>query len=275
VSEKATQKESYLLVRLVVGPVADPDAEYKFTNWTSDVGAYVTVPSMAVSGMGNSGTLDEKEIQLEFNRDSDPFLDEVSSGMPHAPITLFLAEVWNGIGPSTGTRTQIHALGDYRCERATRNPDRRFGLVRLKFASWKKRMAIQLGIACTPSCQWTLGDKSCAATVNEEATVITAINRKRVTTNQASVVEGRTAKLWFPGVMKLGGLSIGIRDWENESYDFELRQEPPASWLGQNVIVRPGCEKTLTACQVKFANLTRFGGSGLKVPSYHTVLEAP
>lgn len=269
-------KESYLLVRMVVGDPADPEAEYKFTDWAEDVGAYFGIPHMSVKGHGNTGTLDEKAIEIEFKKGDDPFLELVSSGQPHPPITLFMTEVWKATGPSAGADvTQVHALGDFRCERSLRAPDKRFGLVRLTFRSWKTRMNVKLGIPCTPSCPWVLGDKSCLATVPTFNTTIIAMARKKVTTDQESVVETKPTKYFFQGVMTFGGLSIGIRDWVNDSLDFELRMEPPTSWFGALVEVRPGCEKTTTACTDKFANLIRFGGTGLKVPSYHVMLEAP
>lgn len=273
----ASLKTSYLLVRMRYGNVpTDED----FAVWSEDVGTYVATPDMEVTGLHNSGSLQVDDITIDMPAGT-AFVDLLARGAAFAPIYLYVTEVVTAVGPSgTSTENLLHAIGDYKLMRATKNPDRRSGLVRLEFEHHKRKLEkARLGMASNPGCSWTLGDKSCQITPTAETGTIATIVRKKVTlTNPAdsAVVTAKTSgdfPYWYRGYMEIDGLRISIRDWVDGSYDFQLEQDPPASWLASVVTLFPGCGKTTGDCATKFSNIAHFGGFGLKIPSYDPGLE--
>lgn len=272
---EASSKVSYWLARFRYG---DGPTDEDYTSHNVAVGTFAPVPGMEVKGVQNTGTLEDGAIEVEapvIGGEPNVF-DMISKGEIGPEVFLFLEEHFVQVGPvgaSTGFITW--AIGDYKLMEAFRNPGRKAGFVRLVFHSIKKRMTGLLGLPCSPMCPYTLGDKSCQATVTTELTQVVSINRKVVLTNQPTVVEGKATRYWHRGLMIFNGLPIMIRDWQNDSLEFTLVREAPASWVGQNVTLRPGCSKLPEACLDRFANLTRFGGFGRKVPSWHPNLEAP
>lgn len=273
-STTASSKSSYLLVRLSYGTTP---TTIDRTNNDADVGAYTALPAMRVSGIHNSGGMDAQPITIDVPS-SDATLAALTDGRAWPPVFLYLDEVITAYGPSgAGTETIHHAIGDYRLQRAYRNPDRQHGLVRLEFAHHKVRMKIPLGIVASPLCAWTLGDKTCGVDVAalELTGTVASISGKTLNlTNPAdAAIAGQAAGYYHRGVVHRDGLYIGIREWS--SYAFKLVREPPAAWSGQTVAVRPGCDKTPATCDAKFSNLDQFGGFGIAIPAYNPIQEVP
>jgi hypothetical protein len=277
VTSEATSKFSYLKVRMSYGD--GPTNEDFVAGYTEDVDTYIALP-MEVKGLHNSGSLDIDPISIDVAA-GRTFFDALARRVPFAPIFLYITEVITAIGPSgTSTESIKHAIGDYKLQRVTKNPEKRQGLIRCEFEHHKKTPEkVRLGMACNPGCEWTLGDKSCQITPTPETgTVATIVRKKLSLTNptDTAVVTTKpsgTFPYWYRGFVELDGLRIGIRDWTDSSYDFELEIDPPASWVGQVVTLHPGCGKDPGDCVGKFANAAHFGGFGIAVPSYDPGLE--
>lgn len=272
-------REGYLLLTFEQNAVS-----YRYTDWADQIalaaGTFTPVPSLQVTLPPNTGTLQPEPVKVEFPIGKVAFLDGLVDGSPQAAVMLHLREVTVSTGPiSTAgcSLGQALNLGRYRLARGVRNADRRAGVGRLELLPLKARLNARLGIAATPRCAWTLGDKSCQAAVVEETATIAAISRKRITlTNpaDAAVVTGKPAKYWHRGSARVAGLSLDIRDWVNDSYGIELVREPPASWLGATVTLRPGCDNTVATCNDRWANLENFGGFGIAIPARSVIGEA-
>jgi hypothetical protein len=249
-----------------------------YTSWTSDVSGYASLPVLEVRGLKNTGALDDGLITIEVKAGNALF-DRLAEGARHAVVNLHLAEVVTAYGPSAAnTATMLYAIGDYRLVYAWKNPDKRYGFVRMQFAGLKKRLGIPLGIAATPACAWTLGDKTCGVTVVTETATITAIDRARFTIgiSDLAVVTAKPsgdAPYWHRGVVTLDSFSIGIREWIDGQYTFELIDNVPPWWLGATVTLRPSCVKTPGDCDGKWGNLEFFGGFGIKILSYNPLYE--
>jgi hypothetical protein len=81
-------------------------------------------------------------------------------------------------------------------------------------------------------------------------------------------------KYWHRGYASRDGIDIGIRDWSSGTPTrFIFVREVPADWVGQSVVVTPGCDKTPGVCNARWSNLARFGGAGIAIPPYHPVFE--
>lgn len=267
-------KKSYTVVTFI-----QADTGRIFTNWTGQVPNATYVP-MELELAPNSGSLDEKPSMITFPRGVDAWLDGLVSGQKVAPTNVLISEWQVGIGPGASQNEEI-PRGRYRLARGVRNPDRRSGIARLELLSLKGRLNVPLGIPATPRCAWTLGDKTCKASVTEETGEVQAIAGKKLTLSgsASTVVTGKPDnRYWHRGVITFEGLSIGIREWDEDGadpYSFELLAEPPASWAGEVVTLRPGCDKLPGTCDSRFGNLENFGGVGIKIPSYQPVLETP
>lgn len=272
--------QSYLLLKLTCNGVT-----YRFTDWQAAVptasGTYSPL-ALKVSVPPNNGTFDEKPMTVQFKSGDNAFLDSLVSGEFKAPCLLEVRQRAKSYGPidTSGCAGQAQAINygnTYRLMRGIKNADREPGLCRLEFLSFKGLLQKPLGIAATPRCAWSLGDKSCQFAVPADLTVtISAVSRKKVTlTNPADAVAvtGRDTGYWRHGVMYLNEEVITIRDWVNDSYDFFLLREPPAAWLGAAVKIRMGCDNTIARCRV-IGNEINFGGFGSGIPAHQIVLES-
>lgn len=276
-----TDQASSKLVRFEVTlSYGDGPTLVKLTTDVAGHGAFTSVP-MRITGLHNSGGLDAKAITID-GPDSNTTFAALADGRAWPPVFLTLDEVITAYGPSgSSSKTYRHAVGDYRLQRAYRNPEREKGLIRLEFAHHKTRIKVPLGIVASPLCAWTLGDKTCGvdvAALDLDAEVST-IAGKRVSINP-STLDGATiiaeaAGYWHRGTARLDGLVIGVRKWSAGSADFELLREPPAAWAGQTITFRPGCDKTPATCTARFSNIAQFGGFGIAIPSYYPTQEIP
>ncbi|MCW8137309.1 MAG: hypothetical protein KIT58_00185 [Planctomycetota bacterium] len=259
---------------------------YRATDWTEGDGGFVALPGLEVRLPPNTGSLDERPLAIEFALGASEFLDSLVSGAPVAPTTLQASEVHASVGPvdttscAPGAVQSITYGSTWRLVRGIRHPEGRGGVGRAEFVSLKGRLNVPLGIPATPRCAWAFGDQSCQLDVDalEETATIAAIARKRVTLTDpgdAAVVTGRDPEgYWRRGSVRLAGLTLPIRDWAPGSYDLELAVEPPASWVGQVVTLRPGCVGSLAACR-EWDNEEHFGGFGKAIPAYNPGLETP
>lgn len=268
-------RESYLLLTFTQN-----GASTLLTDWTEPVGSYSPAPWLQIDLPPNVGTLDEKPLTIQFPIGASSFLDGFVSGDFQAPVKLRVQERARSIGPidTTGCAGQSQAItygSSFRLVRGFRTASGAAGRGKLEFVS-VKRVRIPLGIPSTPRCAWTLGDKSCQIAITEETGTVASISRKTLTLTDptdSAVVTGRPTKYWHRGYIRIGEAVIGIRDWTNNSYSFELIREPPAAWLSQVVTLRPGCDKTLATCQSRWSNEANFGGMGIATPKRQVVLE--
>jgi hypothetical protein len=271
---EAAAKTAYLELDLIT-----PTATHLFTNWSGDLGGgRISIPGMRVRIPTFTGTLEEQPLRVTLKRGVSTFLDALCTGVAAPAIRAQARLIFVGAGPGA-LPLETYYMGEYRLAKGIRNPDKEQGLIALEFLSAKARLNVPLGFPCQPQYPWTLGDKSCLATVVEETDEIVAIDRLRVTINGVTLTTDGSVQ-WQRGVVSFEGLSIGIRSWGGYDgspvpLEFELVRFPPASWLNEIVTFRSGCRKTPTDCADFYNNIERFGGSGIKIPSHHPVLETP
>ena len=274
----ATSKTSYSLVSLDGGDLlgfsrlTNSDVEQ-----VGDDGTYTPI-AMDIKGLHNTGDLDQQPIELTVPYGEVSMIDAMADGLASPEVVLYLTEYLSAAGPSitgvpaTDEEVLPHAIGDYRLSRATKNPNGQFGLVRLTFEHYKKRIEMSLGISCNPQCAWTLADKSCQAAVPSITATVSSISGKTVTVSGPSAsLSGNPAgdtDYFVRGYIEVQGHRIGIRRWTDGSSDFDLVKQPPASWVGQACTLMGGCSKLVGDCNGKYGNLEHFGGIGTAIPAY-------
>jgi hypothetical protein len=281
---------AYLLMTFVQGGVT-----YRLTDWTEELTydgqVYDPWPALQVKIPPNTGTLGEKSLTVEFPVGRDAVFDSWVDGTPQAPVTVGVREITVSQGPidSAGcAKGQAISFGSaWRLMRGAKSRASSATVSALEFHSIKSRLAIPMGIAAYPRCAWTFGDGNCGLDVDalEETATVDGVARKRILLtdpDDSAVVIGKSpARYWHRGSVTKGGLTLSIRDWQADSYEIELVREPPASWLGAAVTLRPGCVKAIGASPSTgndcrgWANEERFGGFGAAIPAYDPGGEVP
>lgn len=268
--EKASTDRSYL-VRFSYGDTASPTVQ-RYTDETNEIifsdGTYSSVPEMEIKLPPQTGVLDEKPMEITLPV-SLAFASNLSSGRPHSPIRV---RVWeNSIGEGEEFVTSELLLIGW-VHIIVRNPGGRPSVVRLDCINVKALLNAPLGVRANHTCDNTLGDAVCQVDISslEETGTVSAINGKKVTITGLS--HTASDRYYDRGYVEYDGLRLGIREYTTGN-DFELRREPPAAWLNEDVTVVPGCDGTIEKCRNQYSNEGQFLGPGYAIPAYQPELE--
>lgn len=275
---KGPSKGQVLLVEFEYGDPAAPTLTRIATASESipaSGGDYASEPRVDVKLPRMTGTLKQKEAQVEVPLAAGGFSDAASNGEPHSPI---LCRVWERI--EWGGEVATRSLFSGRVRLVTRNAGGRRGRVRLDVASPKDMLDVRLGISISHSCRWTFGDQhTCkvdADALEKQGTVVSIDGPVLQVSGVTGDYGGAKARWWHRGSMRRDGLVLSIRDWTEAQEDrYVLVREPPAGWLGQMVTVRPGCDKLYPTCSQRWGNAGNFQAIGYGMPSYNPVIEDP
>lgn len=265
-------QERWLLVEFSYGDPTAFDYE-RLTSWTQDVEheseTWTSLVTLAVSLAPNTGGLQEGVTTITLPLVADGFADKASNGERHSPIFVRVLEQIrdpNGVG-TLDTLTLFKG----RVKTAKRRKD----TVSFDCVSAKGKFQVQIGVTCDVQCRWTLGDHHCKvdlAPLDETATVDSVSGR----TVTLDAISDPDATYWSRGYMERNGLRIDIRAWrDTDPLVFELADPPPAEWVGEQVTVVPGCDKTYATCVARFNNESNFGGMGIAMPAWHPSFEGP
>lgn len=246
----------------------DPVVHVRLSDTTTDIsnglagGVFTPTPNLAVTGLGNQGTLVDTNCAILMQRSA--FTDLFTGMAPYAPLYVRIWEVVSKLEEAAPDQVTLYRG---RLVRGVKNVDGRTGLVRLEFSTRKGMLSVPMGVPALPSCRQTFGDLDCKinAVALQETATMTSIDGKRIT---LSGLSAQTGKYWHRGFIRYNGLSIMIRDWdESAPTHFFLTQQPPTEWLSATVTVRPGCDKSKTTCINRWNNVVNFGGVGFATPS--------
>ena len=140
------------------------------------------------------------------------------------------------------------------------------GIVKVICAHIKDEFDIPLGIVGMDSCPWQFGSSPCKkdlVPLRENAT-ITAIDGLTVTLS-GLVTTG--AGYWEQGYIEKSGIRARIRDYGGGT-TMETERVLPPSWVGANVVLTPGCDKSPGVCDNRWNNIANFGGFAIQSPGY-------
>lgn len=277
------KKLTYHLVQFAYGTGAATFA--RFTNKTADVSylsnTYTSVPKLALELPANTGAVEERALVVELPVSAHALFASLVSGEPFSPVYVTALHVNEPLADDGGSNETMTVCAAWRLAKATKNPSKKRGIVRLEAVGPKNELRVPLGIPANYHCVWTLFGNGCdLAPVSDTGTLtaIDATDPKKVTITGISVsVPGPTpGKTFHRGYVEKDGIRVDIRDWSSSaSSTFFLVRRPPAAWVGATVTVFAGCDKTIETCRNRWANEARFGGFGYAMPNYHPVFEVP
>lgn len=272
-----SKKKANVLIELRYGDASD--YQYlRLTDRKADVvhglKRFTASPQLECKPAKNTGALGETNFEFEVVAKSGPLYD--LSGGDRTSLIRCAAWVYHE-DPATAVPT-ILALFLGKVARITRNPQGRQSTVRVTAVSPKNRFQWPLGVVCAAHCPWTFGGRGCFLNVKamEEVGTLTAVVGKVATiTGLSDQSAFATGRYWHRGAVKKDGIHFLIRDWQQAApTTFALSREPPASWVGGSVTVKPGCSHDIESCRAH-GNEEHFAGVAFAMPSYHPSFENP
>jgi hypothetical protein len=199
----------------------------------------------------------------------------ISEPEPHSDIYVKVEELTQD---PDETVQRVLYLFDGKIRRVVRGKGGKRKTVYTECENVKSRFDVPLGLVAGNHCVWWLGGKGCddagtniaLETLTEQGTV-SDIDGTIIT---IPGVPAKSSRYWHRGYVTFDGLPILIREWVSGD-DFNLALPPPAGWLGQTVVLYPGCNKSVEACRDQWDNEEHFCGAGYAMPPYHPVFETP
>lgn len=268
-TEVAEGVVSYENVRYVDKEVPDMDLS---------ANVYVATPTMEIKFGPRNGTLTEQPTTVNLPRDS--FTNAISKGEPFAPISVLIERV---VFDGTGTVLAVQPVFIGNVMTATRNPSGRPNRVLVRCVNMKALLKVPLGMPATAECAWTFTGVGCRVdvfdlgkvvegtvdSVNGKLALITAIYG-----GGAPWAGAENVRLYHRGFLVHNGVRMPVREWHSDNPDrFYCSKKVPASWVGETVLLIPGCDKTYETCSSRWQNQARFGGFGRVIPLYNPIVE--
>jgi len=280
-----SKKESYVLVQFTVN-----GTNYKFTNWATSIDPagenWLSTPTLDVKWPKNTGTLEAKGAIITVPSNANAMVSTLvellmADGTPTAAVEVEIREVIRPVVLGDLATVLIPFVG--RILRAVRNANGRANQVRFEIQSVKARLDIPLGLPCNHHCSWAFMGKGCSVqggagqrgpqlAVQQRLRTVGSMDGKELTVTADPLLTG--TKSFRFGYVHRNGVRIGVQDWNPaEPMKLSLRQQAPASWVGQQVTMVPGCNKTLEGCRDDWNNEPNFLGLGYSLPAYNPMFE--
>lgn len=296
-SIQEASKEAYALVEFRFGDPASPSF-YRLTTRRSPVVAdglwippasgvtYASEPWLEVGDIERTGVLEESPTKL-LMRTALSFVDRLTNGEPHSRVDVTIAEVTKS--PVTGSPEQrITYRGKVAATRRDHD-DKKPGVAEVSLTSFKDELETALGGMVSAQCIFAFGGPGCFKDLPayKKTGTVSGYLGKLLTVGSMTAPpspggtppnDGGTIPsqaYYRSGFVERDGLALRIRDAGTFAAGFNyfnLAEEPPVDWIGQVVIVTPGCTGLLQRCK-EWLNEGNFGGFGLKTPAYQPLFE--
>lgn len=273
------EKESYFLVRFeneVTGGIFAA-----FTTLDSEVSfegdIYESETRMTIGLPRNDGGLSEEPCLIGLPR-SHQFAIDVTTGQRYPATRCVVIEVVKGEGAIS---TTVNRPFRGRMILARRKVGGKSNRVTISCITIKGQLQnVSLGLPCMQNCVNRLGDGACKVALVTSPRRITAqilsINGPEVTLS-TPIPTGLEDRFYQRGSITKDGFEFLIRDWRNEVMGdrqvFFLTRTPPASWVGTNMVLLSGCDKSERTCDVRYSNLSEFRGPGARMLPYNPIFE--
>lgn len=243
--------------------------DYEFVEYTTDVSTFDSEPTFEIELPEFTGGMEENEANIKVPVTASSLFDNMSQGIPHAPVDITVQEVIVDPAGVESNKTLTLFVGTVLDTVKNYQGQRESILIRC--LGEKPQLNVALGFQCNHQCSHRFGDDSCG--VDKEAVketgTIDAIDGKTVTITGLSTRPVLDGRYWHRGFVRLNGLEIGIREWDPAVPTvFYMVRQVPSSWASASVEVVPGCDLTRQTCEDRWSNEDNFLGIGFAIPPY-------
>lgn len=274
---EASNKQSYAMLAFSFG---SPQVVLGYTNWTHEVVnngiAHLPTPNLTMRIPRNSGTFKEQKAQVTLPLDA--FTTPLTSGEPIAPVRVVISEFTFAASGNPSADRLILYMGELHS--AVRNTSNRNDRVLLRFETIKERLSASGGIPSNHQCAHPFTGTGCFYNPTAQLKVGTVVS----TSQSGATISGVTAPsvpgglladtTYRKGWLERDGIRVLIREWNSiDPEKFVTKRRLPNSWVGETVIVHPGCSKEIEICRGRYDNEEHFGGYGYAIPAYLPVIE--
>lgn len=278
-----TSKETWLYVKFtnivtggLIAALTDRDSSTYFEGTQ-----YTSVPEMEVKLPDNNGMLNEQPCNLVLPLRL-PWVEELSSGLPYPSVRVEVVEFVRSDDSSAAVLRPFRGS----LISARRNVGGRREFVGLSCLPIKAQLqTIALGEPCNHQCLNALGDAQflggrCGANMsispNRLIVPVGSIDGTKMVIS-TGVPTGLEDRFYQRGYAIFNGTNVGIQIWRNEitgnRFEFFMVRRIPNSWVGQNVTIYAGCDKTIETCRARFNREQDFNGRGYAMPAYDPLRE--
>lgn len=247
----------------------------RYCRWDDDLtvggSVHTSVPNLSarLSGHMDGGTAPEQcEVQMPSTL---PPMTTALLPSKHPEIRVKIEE----FSPGTSDSARVLFYGKVYSIRRPRS-----GMCRVSLRGLKARLAeARVGGQALTTCIHTYGDADCGKDVDALTLnlTVTSVNTGGVQNRIQGTLTGSPDmdnEIWARGYVRKDKNPITIRSVVSEGSNpnptvtLDLRQQAPASWVGQVVSLIPGCSKTIEACRARGREIS-FMGLGYKMLPYN------
>jgi hypothetical protein len=233
-------------------------------SWTDGTAhLFDALPSCEIDFKSQSGAAKDEPIEIKLPAVSpfDRFVDNESFGR----ITVTVEEIEMLTGESTRRKVFKGTVGT-----VTYNDNGKTGVVKLVVKGLRDYFTAGFGIPADNLCPWTFGGRGCdldLSTIRVTATILTVDDRTVTISSSANA-----SPYFIKGYATYLGQSLTIRS-QPANNTLVMNAKVPPEWVGQSVVITPGCNKTASDCKNKWSNQARFCACGKLIPKFHPNFE--
>lgn len=239
-----------------------------------DGNTYIPVPDgITIEIPPNSPDLETEPAKIEFSSLTGvEFLTRLTDGTPSAQTTIIITQVVDHAAGVTPTETYEIFRGFL--ESAVKNPNGRQGVILLKAADYKYYLERPAGVSCNAQCTNVFSKGEC--TVIPDVTISNAASIGKNYIECIPFLSGTADEIavYLRGKITRDGASVTIQSIDTVNGYLYTVQQPPSSWLGQQITINSGCDRTITNCR-RYSNEAQFLGLGYGMPAYAPLYEEP
>jgi len=269
---------------LVTLDAGDANAEYggplSITNLSTTIvipsgmgaGTYAPFPEFQAKYPDRSGGFEEKAFEMDIAIKDSVLLARMVNGYPFAPVSIDAYEyLFNDV---TGAIPKVKHLYKGRISAATNNVNELRDVIRLAASNDKDNLNFPLGISANVQCSWVLGDNNCQAVVTPLVSEVASVSGTVMTLTSAPDPTVYPSGLFNKGFVERSGIRILIKEWISGEHVFLAKPVPP-EWVGEDVTLNSGCDRSLNTCIGIYDNQIRFGALGFLMSAHNPIYEEP
>jgi hypothetical protein len=232
--------------------------------WTDGTAhLFEALPSCEIDFRAQSGAVKDEPIEIRMPAVSpfDKFVNNESFGY----VVCTVEEMEMLTGETTRRTVFKGSVG-----MISYNDNGKTGVLKLTVKGLKDYFVTGLGIPAENLCPWSFGGRGCNFDLSSIRNTVTVLSVDDRTVQIDS--SAHATPYYVKGYATYLGQSLTIRSQPSPDI-LVFNAKVPLSWVGQSVVLTPGCNKTKSDCKNKWNNESQFGGCGILIPSFNPLFE--